>query len=342
MSSNPTLDNTGTVREQLKTLMTWVRDFRTSRLLTTAVEENILERFSESGSSVDEVLRDGENADAVYRFCRTLASVGLLDRTAPETYRPSDLTTTFLLEGSEFDLRPIIQLFHRNYEIWNKLPEILTEGHQVESSVFGDVEFGRDFMLAMETRAHFVKDSVAETVTSLLSGGERIIDLGSGTGVFTRAILEEMPDAEAVLADLPHVVEIAEDFSSGTSLSERLSYRELDFFETESYGEDFDVACLFSICHMFGEDKNRILLNRAADTLRPGGRIILRDYVLENGGVGPPEGNLFDLHMILATDTGRNYTLEEYETFLQDAGFEAVERMVMDGEDDLLTAKKPS
>lgn len=333
------------VRSQLDTLMAWARDFRTSRLLTTAVEHELLERFREEPRSVGEVVRADEDRDAVRRHVRALASLGLLDRidgSDPVEYRPTGLTRTFLLPESEFDLRPILKLFHRNYDLWRKLPETLTDGHDVENEAFGDVEFGRDFMLAMETRAHFAGKDVAQALESLVDEGDSLIDLGGGTGVFVREILETNPDTRAVLADLPHVVETAREFSEESPVSDRLDYRELDFFEDENYGEGFDMALLFSILHMFSPEKNRVLLNRTADALRPGGTLVLRDYVLNEDGVGPRESNLFDLHMLLATDTGRNYTLEEFRSLLGAAGFGSVRKLELPGHDDLLVAEKSS
>lgn len=333
--------NDGKIRTQLNRLMDWARDFRTSRLLTTAVEEEILERFT-GGASVEDARRSEEDPDAVFRFTRALASLGLLDRTGKTQFRPAELTETFLLPSSEFDLRPILKLFHRNYDLWAKLPESLRKGHDVENDAFGDVEFGRDFMLAMETRAHFAKTDVAKALEPIVETDDSIIDLGGGTGVFIREILRRYPSTEAALADLPHVVETAREFSGDSPVIDRLSFRELEFFEDESYGEGFDVALLFSICHMFNRDKNRTLLGRTADALNPGGRIIVRDYVLEDEDVGTLEDNLFDLHMLLATDTGCNYTLSEFRDLFEEAGLRYDRTLNVPGPDDLLVAEKPT
>lgn len=342
--TSPTKDNEPEgVRTQLKTLMEWARDFRTSRLLTTAVEHGLLERFREPPRTVGDVVKSGEDADAVRRHVRALGALGLLETvedSEPPEYRPSLLTETFLLPESRFDLRPILRLFHRNYDLWRKLPGTLRSGQDVENEAFGDVEFGRDFMLAMETRAHFAKKDVAEALRPLVEAGDRIVDLGGGTGIFTREILRENPEAEAVLADLPHVVETAREFSEDAPVSDRLGYRELDFFEDEEYGQDFDLALLFSICHMFSPEKNRVLLERTAESLRPGGRVVLRDYVLNEDGIGPLESNLFDLHMLLATDSGRNYTRDEFRALLTETGFKNIKHVDLRGHDDLIVAKK--
>lgn len=333
----------GTIRTQLDQIMEWARDFRTSRLLTTAVEHDVLKRFQQEPRSIKSVLRSEEDPEGFRRHVRALASMGLLEKKVDsddERYRPTELTRTFLLAESDFDLRPILKLFHRNYDLWQKLPSTLTEGQDVENEAFGDVEFGRDFMLAMETRAHFAKKDVADALEDVIEEGDTFVDLGGGTGVFTRELLERNSTVKATLADLEHVVGTAREFSKDSPVSDRLEYRQLDFFEDDSYGDSFDVALLFSICHMFDEDKNRLLLNRTAQALRPGGTLVIRDYVLNENGIGSFESNLFDLHMLLATDTGRNYTLEEYRSMLTNSGFEGLRRITVPGHDDLLVAEK--
>lgn len=329
------------VRDHLEQLVEWARNYQTSRVLTTAVEKEILERFQEDPRSPDDVVRPEEDVEALRRFLETLAAMGLLrnDRDT-EGYEPTAVTRQYLLPDSPYDVRPILALFHRNYDLWAKLPETLEKGHDVENEAFGDVEFGREFMLAMETRAHFAKQDVADVVCEYLDPGDRFVDLGGGTGVFCREILEGTPDGEAVLADLEHVVETARDFCEESSVVDRIDFQELDFFEDDSYGNEFDAALLFSICHMFEEDRVGTVLRRTANCLKPGGTLFIRDYVLNEDRIGPLAGNLFDLHMLLATDTGRNYSLADYRRLLDDAGFGEVERVELPGGDDLIVAHK--
>jgi hypothetical protein len=328
-------------REHLDQLMEWARNYQSSRVLTTAVEKQLLERFQGGPRTLDEALRPEEDAEAVRRFLNTLCSMGLLRFEGQASgYEPTKLTRQYLLPGGRFDVRPILSLFHRNYELWARLPETLEQGHDVEYEAYGDVEFGREFMLAMETRAHFAKQDVADVVSEYLGEGDRFVDLGGGTGVFARAILEATEGTGAVLTDLEHVVETAREFCEDSPVADRISYRTLDFFEADSYGKGLDAALLFSICHIFGDEKLRTVLERTAGALRPGGYLFIRDYVLNKDGVGPPEGNFFDLHMLLATSAGGNRSLGEYRNLLRAAGFKDVRREELPGDDDLLVARR--
>lgn len=333
------MDRTGK-RKMLKKLIDQAKNYRSGRVLTTAVDDEILSRFNNRPRTIEEVTREKEAPEAVGRIVKTLAAMGFLDRKDDDRFVPTDLTRTFLLPESSLDLRPILKLFHRNYDLWQKLPKTLRQGQEIKSDVFGDVEFGREFMLAMEARAQFAKSDVADAIDPILSENDHILDLGGGTGIFLREILKQYPTTEAVLADLGHVVETAREFSTDSGLADRLEFRELDFFEYESYGQDFDVVLLFSICHMFGRERNETLLKRTAKTLQPDGKLIIRDYLLEDGGVGPIESNLFDLHMLLATDTGRNYTLAEYQELFWEAGLQYDRQLTVPGQDELIVAKK--
>jgi hypothetical protein len=63
------------------------------------------------------------------------------------------------------------------------------------------------------------------------------------------------------------------------------------------------------------------LIAKAFAALKPGGRIVLRDAVLDADRAGPPEAAIFALQMLLATDAGGLDTRDEWTRWLIAAGF---------------------
>jgi hypothetical protein len=55
--------------------------------------------------------------------------------------------------------------------------------------------------------------------------------------------------------------------------------------------------------------------------LNPGGRIVLRDFVLDTDRAGPLEAAIFALQMLLATDAGGLDTRDDWARWLRAAGF---------------------
>jgi len=77
--------------------------------------------------------------------------------------------------------------------------------------------------------------------------------------------------------------------------------------------------------------------------LRPGGRLVIRDHIMEDDRTRPPAGALFAVNMLVGTEGGGTYTLEEIEHGLVEAGFVEV-RLLERGQrmDGLVEAFKPA
>ena len=76
--------------------------------------------------------------------------------------------------------------------------------------------------------------------------------------------------------------------------------------------------------------------------LVPGGRIALRDVVMEPNRTGPREGALFAVNMLVNTDSGGTFTFDEYAEDLRSAGFENPQLQVKhEAMNSVIVAEKP-
>jgi hypothetical protein len=66
---------------------------------------------------------------------------------------------------------------------------------------------------------------------------------------------------------------------------------------------------------------------KLAASLQPGGRIIIKDHILDESRVQPPVGAIFSLLMLLTTASGRCYSFEEVKAWLESAGLSQVQRI---------------
>ncbi len=75
----------------------------------------------------------------------------------------------------------------------------------------------------------------------------------------------------------------------------------------------------------------------------PGGKVLIRDHVMDPARTYPPQGALFAINMLVGTEGGDTYTFDEIEDGLAAAGFVDV-KMVRKGErmDCLVEARKAS
>jgi hypothetical protein len=60
--------------------------------------------------------------------------------------------------------------------------------------------------------------------------------------------------------------------------------------------------------------------------LRPGGRVVIHDFMLKERRIAPRFAALFSLHLLSYTDEGRAYSEKEYRSWLREAGFRETRR----------------
>ncbi len=128
------------------------------------------------------------------------------------------------------------------------------------------------------------------------------------------------PTASATIFDLPDAIQQARQRLAGSEFADRVSLVAGDFYADElPQGADF--AWLSAICHQHSRRHNRELFAKVFHALAPGGRIALRDVVMEPDRVTPREGALFAVNMLVNTDKGGTFTFDEYAEDLCSAGF---------------------
>jgi hypothetical protein len=99
---------------------------------------------------------------------------------------------------------------------------------------------------------------------------------------------------------------------------------------------------LSAIIHQNSRDQNRALYRRIAQAVQPGGRLLIRDVVLEQSRTAPLAGALFAVNMLVATQGGNAYTLSEIRDDLASEGFVDVELIRRDeGMHCVVRARRP-
>jgi predicted O-methyltransferase YrrM len=194
----------------------------------------------------------------------------------------------------------------------------------------------RSFISAMHARA---REAAEETVH--LAGAhdaKRMLDVGGGSGAFSMAFARACPELHAEILDLGPVTSLAEEYIREAHLQDRVSVHPGDM-RSADFGEGYDLVLLSAVCHMFGEEENRDLIRRSAQALLPGGRLVIREFILEEDRTAPASAALFAINMLVGTERGNAYTEGEYRDWMEDAGLIDFSRP--DSEGDVLLGRKP-
>jgi predicted O-methyltransferase YrrM len=168
-----------------------------------------------------------------------------------------------------------------------------------------------------------------------------LLDVGGGSGTYTIAFLSAVPAMKATLFDLPEVIEIARERLHREGLIDRTTLVAGNYYEEELPG-GHDLILISAIIHANSPDENRELYKKAFRALKPGGRVLVRDHVMDPDRIHPRDGAVFAINMLVGTSGGGTYTFEEIEMGLSRAGFVRI-KLLKPGEhmDAVVEAFKP-
>lgn len=178
----------------------------------------------------------------------------------------------------------------------------------------------------------------ADAIT--LHNGERVLDVGAGSGVFSFALAEKFPDAEFTLADLPNVLNAAKDVQKSTGARGKFLFQELDFLG-EEWPKGFDVIFLSNILHDWPLEIQKMLVEKAFESLNSGGRLIINEMIAhaERGEEHLLRARAFSIVMLIRT-LGEQLEMHTLNSLLKGAGFSQIKTLNSEAAFDLIEATK--
>jgi hypothetical protein len=281
----------------------------------------IADAIGDRVADVDEVAETtGTDRTALLRLLRALALAGLLQQPEPGRFAltPASNLLRSDVEGSIY-LNALLQ-GDEVYRAFAEITHTLRSGEPSFEKVFG-VPF-YEYLDVNPQAAHTFHESMSaqrippglESVD--LSGIRTLVDVGGGTGALLATVLSRHPEMHGVLAELPEAVALARPHLAG--LGERISYAEGSFFEHVPAGGDAYVLC--RVLHNWRDEAATALLRRIRDTMTSGGRLIVLEEFLPEGGEAVSGAGIVDL-LMLVTLEGRDRTAAEYRGLVTAAGF---------------------
>jgi len=305
------------------------QQFWIAKALGVACELNLAEIIGEGNKSVEDIAGEASvDADSLYRLLRALASEGIFRETQFRYFE--NTKTSSSLKGGEGSMKYMIQhqLNPDNWAVVNELKYSVTTGKSAVRKLYGkgvfehiaeDPERNELYNKAMINTSDVTTQSMIKAYD--FSKIRRMVDVGGGQGRLLASVLSKYPKMEAVLLDLPHVVENAEKEFEKFGVSERIEIIAGSFFETMP--EQGDAYIMKNILHNFDDENCITILKKVRGAIKQDGRLLILELMIDDGNKAS-YGKIFDLQMLLGTDGAKERTRAEYAKLFSNAGFELV------------------
>lgn len=307
-------------------LLQMARGYRVARMVYVAAKLGLADYLAEGAKSATELASStGTHPRFLYRLMRALASLGILSERADQhfaltplgealkTGAPGAARSGIMAAGSQFWWRA-----------WGELPQAIETGTTGADIAWGMRVFeylGRDpevssycneYMIALHGGEH---QAIAPAYD--FAQFETIVDVGGGMGNLLSAILNQYPQPQGVLFDLPQVIQDASKLIEGWGLAGRVTLEGGSFFERVPAGGD--AYLLSHVIHDWSEDQCLTILENCRRAMKPGSKLLIIEMVLPEGDT-PHPGKLMDIGM-LVMNGGEERTTEEYGALLDKVGF---------------------
>lgn len=322
-------------------LMSLLDSLRVQAALVTVLELRLCEHLDRGPATAAEVAqRAGVAERAAQALLDVLVALDLVE-VADGVYRNGPGADAYLVRGRPRYLGDEqVGLFRAQLPIWSRLGDIARSGRPAHASDSPEMLAFWTYLTPLIARWSRPIAVFAVRTLGLDQGEPQLLDVGGGMALYSRALLDENPRARATQADWPHINARAREAVRAAGHEARFDTIDGDLRTVDLGAERFEVAVVSNIMHQGSPAANRELLGRVRRALRPGGQLVVVEFVVDDGRAGPPTQLLFNLDMLVHTPEGKSYERGEIERILADAGFDGTRFVPGDPVSTLIFARR--
>ncbi len=326
-------------REELEGAL---RGYRQANIICAGVELGIFEAIAKKASDAAGVARKIKaSVRGTEILLNALAAAGLL-RKRNGIFSLAPVAASHLLLNSPESIVFSARHSMNVQRSWLDLPQAVKTGRPVPRPAgaggVADQQRHRDFILAMHDSARGAAEALAAALD--LSRVRQVLDVGGGPGSFLFAMIRRNPEIQGAVFDLAPTLRITRELIEKNGMNAAVRTIEGDFL-TDDFGTGYDLVLMSSIIHINSASENKLLIRKGFRALNPGGRLVVRDHILDDAKTSPPDGAFFSVNMLVNTQKGRSYSEAEMRSWFQSAGFVKIRTMNVPPRSAIMIGSRP-
>lgn len=254
-----------------------------------------------------------------------LVSVGLLVRDGGRIAN-SKAGETYLVRDSDqyFGDYLRFQIDRQMYPFMENLDKVLVgELDEVEFASYSEWMADRQHAELFSRSQHsgsLGPGAVLAKRMNLGDGPLSLLDVGGGSGAFSIMFAKRYPALKATVLDFPNVIEVGRHFVAEEGLQDRVAFLAGDGTNA-NWPTGQDVVLM---SYLFSGVPGEAIPKLCADAhrvTRPGGRIAIHDFMVDDAQSGPPLAALWQLQHMVYTPDGVGLTPGHVREVLTEAGY---------------------
>lgn len=295
---------------------------RKAKVLFTAVSLDVFRLTRRAGAASRSIAKKiGSDPRATEVLLNALVPMGFL-RKRSGVYRNTAITDKYLIPGKSGFLGHNLLYQNILWGAWGDLERVVKLGRTdfpLRKLLSGHKDFLDGYIRGMSDIARRPAAEIADVFP--FAGAKDMLDVGGGPGTYTEAFLNRTEGLRGTILDLPETLKLTRKIFKAHPLSGRVSFRAGDYHKADFGDSAYDIVLFSNVTHDEGPAENLAMMRKAFRALRPGGRVMVHDFMLNREMTSPEFSALFSVHMLVYTNKGRVYSSDEYSSWLKRAGF---------------------
>ena len=314
--------------------------FMASRALFAALDLDLFGHLAAGPKSLEALAHDTGLAPGRLRMLLTASvALGLLGRDG-DRYANAPASATYLVRTSPAYFGDYFR-FQVSRQIYPTLLHLdaALRGERVDFyASLRDPQEARAFTRAQHSGSLGPAHVVANLVE--LSGARRLLDVAGGSGAFSIVLCERAPGLVSTIIDFPTVADVGRALVTESGLERRIGFLEGDARDV-GWPDGNDLVLMSYLLSAVSESSAHELLGKAHKALRPGGRLLVHDFMVDDDGSGPALAALWLLNAVTIDADVATLTPSFLTSAVRRAGFDDAKLTpVVPGTTRLLTARR--
>ncbi len=241
-------------------------------------------------------------------------------------YTNTAVAERYLVQSSPEYVGHLLTLHDAEWNHWGQLEQAVKTGESpVKQHVFEtNPELGAQVLTVLDRIGRGSGPALAQRLN--LNGAKRMLDVGGGAGTNAIAFCREYPELTATVFDLPATLTVTQRCVEEAGLLSRIQLQPGNFHE-DAFQGFYDIALMSDVLHYQDGKTNAALVEKIYGCLNEGGRLIIKDRFLDPSRTSPAWTTAFAVHILVNTEKGECFTIEESDRWMEQAGFSCIEEL---------------
>lgn len=308
-------------------IMQFVTGGWTTSILGSAARHGIFTALEGNPATTEEVAKKtGISLRGAQAVLDGLTGLGLLTLSQGK-YQNTPDASAFLVKGKPSYFGGMAEVFLNDFATWQHMPEAVKTGlpSASETSEVADNPFWHELVPAIAALSIPIAQMAAERLGVSKAGAVSWLDVGGGSGVWSAVWLGANKLAAGYQLDWPNVNKIARGYVGNFGVADRFHTIDGDFHTTDFGSAKYDYAIYAHIAHQESPAGNIESFRKFRKALKPGGTLVVNDFILNDDRTGHPFAMIFASQMLVVSKSGFTYRQADYREWLGEAGFKSVD-----------------